>query len=226
MADELNFGIEQFKAGRKEEARRIFLKVIKEHENYTEAYMWLYKVAYNDTERMNILKRVLSINPIHEEALALYRQLNTPGEPSSKPIIKRPVPVKPAPAKPNTTNTVIGIAALLAICCICFFIFTYSDWGGKTEKDYKTSAYIMCQLYVENSLKSPSSADFPHSGEANIVETSPNIFEIRSYVDAQNSFGAMLRNYYFCKIQYVGQPEDDEYAVNNWVLTELNFIEP
>lgn len=121
MSEELELGIEQFNAGNKEEARKIFLKIIKEHPNYTDAYMWLYKLAYNDNERMNILKRVLSINPIHEEALNLYRQLSVKEKPQPSRI-KQPSQIKnpPAPVKKNNTLT-IGIAAaiVIAICCFC-----------------------------------------------------------------------------------------------------------
>ncbi len=61
------------------------------------------------------------------------------------------------------------------------------------------------QFYVKYGLKSPSSADFP----GQILELDQwrvtkrkNIVEVSSYVDSQNSFGAMLRSQFTVQINY------------------------
>lgn len=126
MADELDFGIEQYKAGNKVEARRIFLKVIKEHPHYTRAYQWLYNVARDDNERMNILKKILEINPTHEQALKLYKELSIKYQPPPQLSVQRQVPrwVEPKKPAPKNNNLLIGIGAaiVILICCMCVAI--------------------------------------------------------------------------------------------------------
>ena len=64
-------------------------------------------------------------------------------------------------------------------------------------------AAIICAIFVEVSLKSPKSADFPWDKAAGGKwALRDQMYEVRSYVEAQNSFGAELRNLYKCKIQY------------------------
>jgi len=134
MADELDFGIEQYKAGNKDEARRIFLKVIKEHPHYTKAYQWLYNVAYNDFERENILKKILEINPTHERALELYKELKKkkPSLPSKPPQLRRVQPVQVEKPKKNN-NLLIGVIALLSlIFCLCVASYGIGEWISPT----------------------------------------------------------------------------------------------
>ena len=53
--------------------------------------------------------------------------------------------------------------------------------------------------YVRNSLKSPSTAKFPADSEWKIWKEKKAIY-VESYVDAQNSFGATIRNTFKLKI--------------------------
>jgi len=83
-----------------------------------------------------------------------------------------------------------------------------------------TNAYIYSQYFVEDSLKSPSTADFPsiHSGDE--VGASPIgncIFEVVAYVDSQNSFGATVRTRYLAKMKRLPEKE-------SWRLMELTFL--
>ena len=129
--------------------------------------------------------------------------------------------------KPNTQqarNILIGIGAILSVCFICICAFWFYD-PPRAPADYKTMSYIQCQLHIENRLKAPSSADFPASSLVNIQDVGNKVFEIRSYVDAQNAFGAMIRTKYFCKIQYIGSEQDDEGEPKYWNLIQLDFIE-
>jgi len=77
MKNELDFGIEQYKSGNRAEARRIFQKVVREHPNYAKAYEWLYQTSQDDNERLEILKKLLEIDPTHAGALKMYGELKT-----------------------------------------------------------------------------------------------------------------------------------------------------
>lgn len=80
----------------------------------------------------------------------------------------------------------------------------------------KSSAHVYCEALVKKSLKSPKSADFPWYNEKQVTVSSNNeIFTVRSYIDAQNSFGATLRNNYTCKLQYNGK------EWNDWILIDF-----
>lgn len=61
-------------------------------------------------------------------------------------------------------------------------------------------AYVACKDFVSKNLKAPSEAKFPTMNEAKIANVSGTRWQVISYVDAPNSFGAMLRNQYICEV--------------------------
>jgi hypothetical protein len=99
------------------------------------------------------------------------------------------------------------LAGLLATAC--------SDLGDSGPDEI--SAYVMCQDFVEDRLKAPSSADFPQLSDWTAAKTGPDQWRIRSYVDAENSFGATIRSHFVCEVRYVGN--------DRWRLVNLEFEE-
>lgn len=82
----------------------------------------------------------------------------------------------------------------------------------------KIEAWIMAQEFVKDRLKSPSTAKFPDHDEVKMRhEIQDDTYIILSYVESQNSFGAMLRTDFICKI---GNPYGD-----TWRLYDLDFLE-
>jgi hypothetical protein len=69
---------------------------------------------------------------------------------------------------------------------------------ARESKDGDVAA-ICAQNYIERILKSPSSADFPWNLDS--VPLGENKYLIKNYVDAQNSFGAMIRTNYLCTVE-------------------------
>ena len=61
--------------------------------------------------------------------------------------------------------------------------------------DYKLALFTLAQEEVKNRLKSPSSAKFPinYLGDEVQYERNGDRYTIASWVEAENSFGAMLR---------------------------------
>lgn len=95
------------------------------------------------------------------------------------------------------------------------------DAAASKVQDRSVMAAVICANFVEASLKSPKSADFPWDRAAGGSRPlGDQTYQVRSYVDAQNSFGAELRNWYECKIQYRSGLEDDP---SNWKLLALDF---
>ncbi len=78
-------------------------------------------------------------------------------------------------------------------------------------------AIAYCHQFVEQQLKSPSSADFPSNSEHTVTELGEQQWRVSSYVDADNSFGASLRTNWTCEISY-----DD--AAGVWTLESLTGL--
>ena len=67
-----------------------------------------------------------------------------------------------------------------------------------------TMAYVMSQTFVKRGLKAPSTADFGSYSESQVKSMpageSACTFLVIGHVDAQNSYGAMIRNRYIVTV--------------------------
>jgi hypothetical protein len=79
----------------------------------------------------------------------------------------------------------------------------------------RIDAMTYCQIAVKQSLKAPRTAKFPWTGVDAVQESWGGRFSYRSYVDAENSFGAMIRTRFECEV------EDD--GVGRLRLVRLDF---
>jgi hypothetical protein len=118
---------------------------------------------------------------------------------------RSPVPVPPLYRRrvisSHTEGTIFGVVVLggglLLIILICAGIFHSSPAEKQRTKaeDDRIMALTMAQGFVKDSLKSPSSASFPWDVNEYRVSSSDGIeWTVSGYVDAQNSFGAQIRN--------------------------------
>lgn len=64
--------------------------------------------------------------------------------------------------------------------------------------------WIYTQYVVKENLKSPKSAKFPYIEDAEIIRSSDSII-VKSYVDAENSFGAKIRSDFVVTLSADGQ---------------------
>lgn len=64
------------------------------------------------------------------------------------------------------------------------------------------AACVMMQDAVRSRLKAPSTASFPYSNNAAILPAGDCSWEVLSYVDAQNGFGATIRSAWVGKIRH------------------------
>lgn len=111
-------------------------------------------------------------------------------------------------ALPAWTHVVVALAALVIVVSLLS--------GGKALWDgwrQKSGAQDACEGYVEDSLKSPASAEF---SESELQERGEYGFTISGAVDSENGFGAMIRNTYVCKVNEVG---------DGWMLIDLQFAD-
>jgi hypothetical protein len=88
-----------------------------------------------------------------------------------------------------------------------------------SDDDFSYRAFVISKSFIKENLKNPSTADFPFSDyRYNRVSTDQII--IMSYVDAQNSFGAKIRNNYKIELNFNGGEWTDE---SNWSVINLEF---
>lgn len=87
-------------------------------------------------------------------------------------------------------------------------------------RDRSRDATIVCREFVRASLRSPSTADFPWTPNKRFRE-GYQTYIIKSHVDAQNAFGAVIRNQWHCKLRYIG---GEEHLHSSWDLLELEVL--
>ncbi|MFN8343077.1 MAG: hypothetical protein U0V64_15550 [Cyclobacteriaceae bacterium] len=109
---------------------------------------------------------------------------------------------------------IFGVLALIVVLC-----HDGPDAERSHEPDFARQAYKMAQEYVKASLKAPATAVFPEYGSSAIIispgsGTGFKSFKVASYVDSQNSFGALLRTHYIA---------DLDYNNGEWKLLSLYF---
>jgi hypothetical protein len=83
-----------------------------------------------------------------------------------------------------------------------------------------TLAFVMSQDFIKRQLKSPSTAKFPYTTDRDVsvtqyVHEGKCAFTVRTYVDAQNSFGAIVRQNFRVDVS------PDDATGNSWSLINI-----
>lgn len=122
-------------------------------------------------------------------------------------------PAAPPPPPPPTSTPAQAQAAsigctLLVLVLILFGFLAMCSGDKKPKKeesacDDEVMAYVMTQDFVRNRLRSPRTAHFPMmaGGEVNVFKSGACEFTVSGYVDAQNAFGAEIRNRYIAVVE-------------------------
>jgi hypothetical protein len=119
-------------------------------------------------------------------------------------------PTTPPGGLDTSTNILAwGCASIILACLILFIIALIigaCQGGSSDNPNNPFDARVMAEQFVKNSLKCPSSAHFGRDGDfnANITMRDDGAYEVKGWVDAQNSFGAMVRTHYVVMVKYVG----------------------
>ena len=77
-------------------------------------------------------------------------------------------------------------------------------------------AKIIAEQFVENVLRSPSTADFPFLDYTTLIDGSR--YTVMSYVDSQNGFGAMIRSNWTVIMDYKG---GNWANAGNWSIEDI-----
>lgn len=109
-----------------------------------------------------------------------------------------------------------GCASLLIISAVLAVAGSGGDSGGAEPEHSPIMAYIMCEDFVEQRLRAPSTAEFPSRGSEGSVPLGGGKYRVQSHVDAENAFGAMIRSSWDCTIQHVA-------GTDRWRLESLSI---
>lgn len=122
-------------------------------------------------------------------------------------------------SKDQKTHSIAFIVVIILFFLVwkCSCSKTEEEKSIINEQDLKTKAFIYSQDCVEQQLKSPSTAEFPYDSEEFVTKIDEDTFIINSYVDSQNSFGAMIRTNYICQITL---NDNDTYTCDSIELLE------
>lgn len=132
--------------------------------------------------------------------------------------------------QPLNKGALKGCALLIITAVIIFAVFkscfssTPEEEKANKEKEIKRNQeqikiklFVWSQSCVKEKLKSPGSAEFPFSDEAFVNKVNDSVYSVSSYVDSQNSFGALIRVKYVSRITIV---DDEHYKCDDVMLLE------
>lgn len=90
--------------------------------------------------------------------------------------------------------------------------------GGRRVAREPTAydAMGMCEQFLKERLKSPSTADFSARREGAQTKLADGAWHVTGHVDAQNGFGAMIRTKYDCTVRHAGG--------DRWTLVALETV--
>jgi hypothetical protein len=76
----------------------------------------------------------------------------------------------------------------------------------------------VCQRFVRNQLRAPSTAEFPAASREYAIEhAGGGTYTVRGYVDAQNAFGGTVRQRFVCMTTH---KDGDTWGLDNVALLD------
>lgn len=110
-----------------------------------------------------------------------------------------------------------AIAAVLLALFAIIALSSMCSSGGKDEESRpsEAGAYVAAKGFVRDHLRAPSTAKFPCCYSDFTEDLGGGRYRIESYVDAENAFGAMIRDQYVVIVKWKG---DDV-----WTLETIRF---
>lgn len=108
------------------------------------------------------------------------------------------------------TLLLIGTGSLM-----CILTFALVAPSGDYEVRESTRAYLACQRGVARELRDPDSAQYAPWSEATIQEVpeGSHVWHIVAWVEADNGFGATLRENVYCEVD-LSNPEVNRIDAN------------
>jgi len=109
---------------------------------------------------------------------------------------------------------VIVLLAVASASAVVFIAARRPAQSPDPPGESKT-VYTTAQYFVMQGLKEPATAKFPNLAEAEVTPLGPHTWRVEAWVDAQDTFGAPVRDTFVCLIT---QGED-----GRWRLEAVSF---
>lgn len=114
-------------------------------------------------------------------------------------------------------NVKLNIFSIIILAIFVFLAVGSTEESDSNSGPDKVEAMTMAQSFLEERLKAPSTADYPWVTSDEVVSRlADNKFRYRSYVDAENSFGAKVRTHFDIVVQYVGEDKWRLISIDTW----------
>lgn len=110
----------------------------------------------------------------------------------------------------NFKNGIISLVVLVLIVTAVIVLVPRNPEGVDSYGHDWADTLVIAEDAVKEQLKSPSTAEFSPKDETTF-EIDENVWTVSGWVDAQNSFGATIRNSYTVKITF---DSETRYTVN------------
>lgn len=111
------------------------------------------------------------------------------------------MPSQSTARRDNPWKILVALVALLIVGVAVERLLPHQQAAPVTEVANPRTAWRLCQERVSAGLKAPSTADFPAYDE-HAMSNSGGLWVVKSYVDADNSFGAHIRTRYECSATF------------------------
>lgn len=127
-------------------------------------------------------------------------------------------PERRAAAAADSSDTrlawIVGVLAVIGVVALAALNPTAEATRSPRSGRQNLAAALHCEGQVRARLKAPRTAVFPPASEAVVARRgNADEYRVKSYVDSENSFGALIRTRYTCDVDYVG--------VDRWDLIAL-----
>ena len=109
---------------------------------------------------------------------------------------------------------IVGFLIFAAILVFCMAKCNTDPGDGSPTT---AEVWYIAKQFAKKDLKSPATAEFPRqtADGVNINDRGNGKYTVTGYVDAENSFGAKLRQHFIIDIQK--QPDSDKWTKGNIV---------
>jgi hypothetical protein len=116
----------------------------------------------------------------------------------------------------NNNKGIIYFFIIVGVIAFVFWIDSTDDLDRSSKAYVPDSheAFYMAKELMKKSLKAPSTADFAAYHESTINNLGADEWRVSSYVDSQNSFGAMIRTTFTIKMKV-------DRSTKYWKATDL-----
>lgn len=118
----------------------------------------------------------------------------------------QPAAAEKPTAQPMKPTTLVIILLLVVICVGAAIVYGRQGGkgGGGAAPDPKSDAWYACRELIGKNLKAPTTAKYESYDSSQVADLGKGEWLVIMDVDSQNSFGAMIRSTFTCKVRDEG----------------------